>query len=64
MTPTHTLGDLQLAIMRILWRQREATVTEVHRDQAGRTEVGAQLRRERAAHVIDRGEGRDHERHR
>lgn len=31
MTPTHTLGDLQLAIMRILWRRREATVTEVHR---------------------------------
>ena len=30
MTDTHTLGDLQLAIMRILWQRREAPVAEVH----------------------------------
>lgn len=27
---THTLGDLQLAIMRVLWRHGEAAVAEVH----------------------------------
>lgn len=27
-----TLGDLQLAIMRVLWRRREASVSEVHTD--------------------------------
>ena len=31
MTRAKTLGDLQLAIMRILWQRREATVAEVHR---------------------------------
>lgn len=30
MSPTHQLGDLQLAIMRVLWTQSEATVAEVH----------------------------------
>src|SRR5437764_7675109 len=30
-TPHH-LGDLQLAIMRALWRRGEATVAEVHED--------------------------------
>ena len=30
MTDTHTLGDLQLAIMRVLWQRREAPVAEVH----------------------------------
>lgn len=30
MSPTHQLGDLQLAIMRVLWTNREATVAEVH----------------------------------
>lgn len=30
MNDTHTLGDLQLAIMRVLWQRREAPVTEVH----------------------------------
>jgi len=28
--PTHQLGDLQLAIMRVLWARGEATVAEVH----------------------------------
>jgi BlaI family penicillinase repressor len=27
---TRTLGDLQLTIMRVLWREREATVARVH----------------------------------
>lgn len=30
MSETHQLGDLQLAIMRILWECSEATVAEVH----------------------------------
>jgi len=29
---SHHLGDLQLAIMRSLWRRGEATVAEVHED--------------------------------
>lgn len=32
MTDKHRLGDLQLAIMRQLWRRGEASVTEVHGD--------------------------------
>jgi BlaI family transcriptional regulator, penicillinase repressor len=28
----HSLGDLQLAIMRVLWQRGEATVVEVHED--------------------------------
>ncbi|HEV7517186.1 MAG TPA: BlaI/MecI/CopY family transcriptional regulator [Thermoanaerobaculia bacterium] len=31
---SHHLGDLQLAIMRSLWRKGEATVAEVHEDLA------------------------------
>jgi BlaI family penicillinase repressor len=30
MESSHHLGDLQLAIMRILWNREEATVAEVH----------------------------------
>jgi predicted transcriptional regulator len=30
MTDRHKLGDLQLAIMRVLWERDEATVAEVH----------------------------------
>ena len=30
MPPIHKLGDLQLAIMRVLWKQGEASVAEVH----------------------------------
>lgn len=30
MTARHQLGDLQLAIMRLLWERGEATVAEVH----------------------------------
>ncbi len=29
-SPTHHLGDLQLAIMRVLWHRGEATVADVH----------------------------------
>lgn len=29
--PPRMLGDLQLAIMRVLWERREATATDVHR---------------------------------
>lgn len=32
MSESHTLGVLQLAIMRVLWRTGEATVAEVHQD--------------------------------
>ncbi len=32
MTDKHRLGDLQLAIMRQLWRRGEASVAEVHGD--------------------------------
>lgn len=31
MTRRHSLGDLQFAIMQVLWRTGEATVAEVHR---------------------------------
>lgn len=30
MSDTHTLGDLQLAIMRVLWQRGEAPVADVH----------------------------------
>jgi len=30
MSKTHTLADLQLAIMRVLWANQEATVAQVH----------------------------------
>lgn len=30
MTGTHQLGELQLAIMKVLWQRQEATVGEVH----------------------------------
>lgn len=41
MSPTHQLGDLQLAIMRVLWTKREATVAAVH--QALKPERGLAL---------------------
>ncbi len=31
MSTQHTLGELQLAIMRVLWRLKTASVAEVHR---------------------------------
>ncbi|MDA1260034.1 MAG: BlaI/MecI/CopY family transcriptional regulator [Planctomycetota bacterium] len=35
MTRLHRLGDLQLAILRVLWKQGEATAAEVQADLAG-----------------------------
>lgn len=38
MSPKHSLGDVQLAIMRVLWQHGEAAVAEVHealRDERG-----------------------------
>lgn len=32
MTQTHRLGDLQLAIMEVLWGREQATVAQVHQD--------------------------------
>lgn len=32
MSKTHRLGDLQLAILRVLWRRGTAAVAEVHKD--------------------------------
>lgn len=32
MSEKHSLGDLQLAIMRVLWQRGEATVVEVHEE--------------------------------
>lgn len=32
MSTIHKLGDLQLSILQVLWRQGEATVAEVHAD--------------------------------
>ena len=32
MSRSHQLGELQLAIMRVLWNRREATVAEVHEE--------------------------------
>lgn len=41
MSQAHRLGDLQLAIMRVLWEQDEATVADVH--QTLREERGLAL---------------------
>jgi BlaI family transcriptional regulator, penicillinase repressor len=35
MTSQHTLGELQLAIMRVLWKEGEATVAHVHEALSG-----------------------------
>lgn len=64
MTDQHRLGDLQLAIMRILWERGEATVAEVHdslvpqRDLA-LTTIATMLRKmEDKGVVAHRAEGR------
>lgn len=59
-----SLGDLQLAIMRVLWQQSEATATEVHRallDERGLapTTIATMLRKmEERGLVTHRNEGR------
>jgi predicted transcriptional regulator len=63
MTDRHRLGELQLAIMRVLWARGEAAVTEVHealeeRDLAPTT-IATMLRKmEDKGVVTHRAEGR------
>lgn len=60
----HQLGDLQLAIMRVLWREGEATVAQVRRElESSRplalTTVATMLTKMEAKGVVDhRAEGR------
>ncbi len=64
MADRHQLGDLQLAIMRILWEREEATVAEVHdellreRDLAPTTVATMLVKMERKGVVAHRVEGR------
>lgn len=64
MQPPKTLGDLQLAIMRVLWRRGEATAGDVHRallDERGLapTTIATMLRKmEGRDLVLHRSEGR------
>lgn len=39
MTRLHRLGDLQLAILRVLWKRGEATAAEVQQDLAAEREL-------------------------
>jgi predicted transcriptional regulator len=61
---THTLGDLQLAIMRVLWQREEAAVAEVHEallDERGLapTTIATMLSKmEKKGVVAHRAEGR------
>jgi predicted transcriptional regulator len=60
----HTLGDLQLAIMRVLWTNQEATVAQVHeaiypeRGLAPTTVATMLVKMERKGVVRHRSEGR------
>ena len=63
MTRKHQLGDLQLAIMRVLWEHAEATVIAVHRALEERglapTTIATMLTKmERKGVVAHRSEGR------
>lgn len=64
MTDRHTLGDLQLAIMRVLWSRGEATVAEVHhalleeRGLAPTTIATMLVKMEKKGVVTHRAEGR------
>jgi predicted transcriptional regulator len=64
MSDTHSLGDLQLAIMRVLWERREAAAAEVHEalvDERGLapTTIATMLTKmERKGVVAHRAEGR------
>lgn len=61
---THTLGDLQLAIMRVLWQRGEAAAAEVHeallaeRGLAPTTIATMLTKMERKGVVAHRAEGR------
>ena len=60
----HSLGDLQLKIMKLLWERREATVAEVHQTVARErdlayTTVATMLRKMEARNLVaHREEGR------
>lgn len=61
--PRQTLGELQHAIMSVLWREGEAATTEVHRALAGRglapTTIATMLRKmEDKGIVAHRADGR------
>ena len=64
MSDQHTLGELQLAIMRVIWQRGEATVAEVQealREERGLalTTIATMLKRLEARGVVDhRLEGR------
>ncbi len=64
MSRSHSLGELQLAIIRVLWTQGEATVAQVHQtllSQGGRalTTIATMLKKmERKGVVSHRLEGR------
>lgn len=64
MSPVHQLNDLQLDILRVLWRRGEASAADVHNDlQSGRapapTTVATVLHRmEKKGLVTHRVEGR------
>ncbi len=64
MTSRHTLGDLQLAIMRVLWSAGEATVADVHhallqeRGLAPTTIATMLVKMEKKGVVAHRAEGR------
>lgn len=64
MTRRHSLGDLQLAIMRVLWDRQEASASEVHqalledRGLAPTTIATMLQKMERKGVVAHRSEGR------
>ena len=64
MSRTHHLGELQMAIMRVLWRAGEATVAQVHAAQKGDkpralTTIATMLvKMEKKGVVTHRAEGR------
>ncbi|KAA3608122.1 MAG: BlaI/MecI/CopY family transcriptional regulator [Planctomycetota bacterium] len=63
-TRQHQLGDLQFAIMRVLWERREATASEVHAALLAErglapTTIATMLKKMEAKGVVDhRTEGR------
>ena len=64
MSTRHQLGELQLAIMRVLWARGEATVNEVHADLVDErglapTTIATMLKKmERKGVVAHRAQGR------
>ncbi|MCA8972919.1 MAG: BlaI/MecI/CopY family transcriptional regulator, partial [Planctomycetes bacterium] len=66
MTPQHTLGDLQLAIMRVLWAAGEASVADVTRSlppekSRALTTIATMLTKmEKKGVVAHRSEGRQY----